>query len=174
MSDDTSYENDNDVSDGKNSYNELLKNRDNIINKGNSISNDIHSFKEKIKSTEYKLLSHHDTVDILKTHTNKKYSDISTLLQKYEKEKEKFKLSNKDEQDFNTDKKTVTIKSSSVEELKSKKNSLTEKVKTHMREINNDELIGQDIHKMLKNALDKEMSGINNKFPDDSINKLKT
>lgn len=43
-----------------------------------------------------------------------------------------------------------------------------------MREINNDELIGQDIHKMLKNALDKEMSGINNKFPDDSINKLKT
>lgn len=66
------------------------------------------------------------------------------------------------------------VKSSSVEELKSKKNSLTEKVKTHMREINNDELIGQDIHKMLKNALDKEMSGINNKFPDDSINKLKT
>ncbi|SBT73189.1 hypothetical protein POWCR01_000090000 [Plasmodium ovale] len=150
----TSYENDNDEYYEKNSYNEFLKNRDNIINKGNSISNDIHSFKEKIKDTDHKLLSHHDTEDIFKTHTNKKYSDISTLLQKYEKEKENFKL----------------INNSSVEELKSKKNSLTEKVKKHIGEINDDKLIGQDVQKMLKNALDKEMSDISNKFPDDSIN----
>ncbi|SBT55437.1 reticulocyte binding protein 2b (RBP2b) [Plasmodium ovale wallikeri] len=134
----TSYENDNDEYYEKNSYNEFLKNRDNIINKGNSISNDIHSFKEKIKDTDHKLLSHHDTEDIFKTHTNKKYSDI--------------------------------INNSSVEELKSKKNSLTEKVKKHIGEINDDKLIGQDVQKMLKNALDKEMSDISNKFPDDSIN----
>ncbi|SBT47320.1 reticulocyte binding protein 2b, pseudogene [Plasmodium ovale wallikeri] len=196
-----SYENDSDVFEGKNSYNEFLQSRNYIINKGNEISNDIHLLKEKIKDTEHKLRSHHDTVDILKTYTNKEYLDISTLLQKYEKEKENFKLSNKDEQEFNEDKQTVTnnmekiqiakynidtiktlnvaknrsgVNNSSIEDLRSKKNSLMEKVNHHMGELNDHNLIGQDVQKRLKNALDQEITDINSKLSDEYIDKLKT
>ncbi|SBT72479.1 reticulocyte binding protein 2b, putative, partial [Plasmodium ovale] len=195
-----SYDDVNDVSEEKTSYNEFLQNRDSILNKGNTISTDINSLEEKIKDIENKLRSHNYTVNTLKTHATNKYPNIDEFLPNYDKEKEKFKLSQQDEQDFIKDKKTVSniieqiqnskynidtimtiniaisrsgINNASIEQLKKNKNSLTEKIKKHVEEIKNNNLIGKDAKTELESAFNKEIADINDKLSDDSINKLK-
>ncbi|SBT83232.1 reticulocyte binding protein 2b, putative, partial [Plasmodium ovale] len=195
-----SYEDVNDVSEGKTSYNEFLQNRDSILNKGNTISTDINLLEEKIKYIENKLRSHNYTVNALKTHATNEYPNIDTFLPNYNKEKEKFKLSQEDEQDFVKDKKTVSniieqiqnskynidtimtiniaisrsaINNTSIEQLKKNKNYIIEKIKKHVEEIKNNNLIRKDAKTELESAFNKEIADINDKLSDDNINKLK-
>ncbi|SBT01042.1 reticulocyte binding protein 2b, pseudogene, partial [Plasmodium ovale curtisi] len=195
-----SYEDVNDVSEGKTSYNEFLQNRDSILNKGNTISTDINSLEEKIKYMENKLRSHNYTVNALKTHATNKYPNIDAFLPSYDKEKEKFKLSQEDKQDFIKDKKNVSniieqiqnskyiidtimtiniaisrsaINNTSIEQLKKNKNSIIEKIKKHVEKIKNNNLIRKDAKTELESAFNKEIADINDKLSDDNITKLK-
>ncbi|SBS90748.1 reticulocyte binding protein 2b (RBP2b) [Plasmodium ovale curtisi] len=198
---DGTYEHDKEVIEGKDTYNEFLQDKCDILNKGNTISNDILIFKEKTKDTEIKLPLHKDTVKKLKTLTTKEFTKIDTLIQSHEKENANLKISDEDEKEFNKTKKEINeiidkIEISNhnigiikvlniavkhfeankklIDTLIENKSKLTEKIKNHTDAIKSDKIIEQNEKNKFETALNKEVPKINAELADESIQKLKT
>nr|ALX38904.1 reticulocyte-binding protein 2b [Plasmodium vivax] len=194
------HENDEDVPEGKNTYNEFISNKDTILQKESAISNQMNTLEEKKRNRKTTLQTYGDAIQKLETYTEKKDEETKVLLEKFNTEVENFKL-DEDEKSFNDAKSIVSntinevenenknidsikkvniaMKRSrsnqqSVEQLiRNKDNLLKEKMEKHFQKINTDEIIGQSAKANLLNNLESEKAIINEQLNDAHLNDLK-
>ncbi|SBS80636.1 reticulocyte binding protein 2b, pseudogene [Plasmodium ovale curtisi] len=192
------YENDEDVLEGKNAYTEFTKYKVSLLSAESTISNDISTLKSDILTVHPKLSLYHEDKKKLELNTEKKNTDIDDFLRKLDEQKLDDHL-NKYEEEFNHHKNKVnkiieeieilnknigTIKTlnaainkskrfnETVQGLKKNKQDLTQKINIHIESIKQYKLIDQIERTKFETAAKTELANVEEALVDTLMDKL--
>ncbi|SBT02132.1 reticulocyte binding protein 2b (RBP2b) [Plasmodium ovale curtisi] len=197
---DAFHENDNDVSEGKNIYNEFLNHKDAIMNTKSMVSNEINILKENINNFENLWTTYSDKMQKLQMHSEEKYKENTTLFQDFKSKITDLKM-NEYEEEFNKYNqissnaigeierlntnigiiKTLNIalnhsanNKKLIDELIENKKGLIEKIYKHMQAIKNESVIQQNEDINFEQIIEDKIANIHSHLGDSTIDNLKT
>ncbi|SBT31585.1 reticulocyte binding protein 2b (RBP2b), pseudogene [Plasmodium ovale wallikeri] len=192
------YENDEDVLEGKNAYTEFTKYKVSLLSAESTMSNDISTLKSDILTVHPKLPLYHEEKTKLELNAEKKNTDIDDFLRKFDEQKLDDHL-NKYEEEFNQHKNKVnkiieeieilnknidTIKTlnatinkskrhnETVQGLKKNKQDLTQKINSHIESIKQYKLIDEIERTKFETAAKTELANVEDALVDTLMDKL--